>query len=192
MTRIRLQATAVLAALLLALAGAVLLLDDPRPADAIPTPPSPPAADPDRDRPAVDPEITSGAAQRQLDAARERWAAAAIGSYTMRARVSCFCDSETTRPRTLLVRDGRPARYRGKPVAQALRPFASVPRIHARVQQAIDDRVALLTVRYDRRGGVASLYVDSQLHDRRRGAGDHRRPLPAPALTRRPTSIRPR
>lgn len=152
-TRIRprialLLATAVLLGGAAAVAGA--------PAGAIPTPPSPPTAR----QPPVDPAIADGSAQRALDAARERWAEAEIGSYAMRARISCFCDRQTTRPRTLVVRDGRPARVRGKPVPVALRPYATVSRLFARVQAAIDDRVALLTVRYDRRGVVRGLYVD--------------------------------
>ncbi|MDO8186494.1 DUF6174 domain-containing protein [Conexibacter sp. JD483] len=162
MTRVRLNITpaaavrAALAALLLAL---VTSAPAAAPAGAIPTPPSPPAADPDRQQ--VDPGIADGDAQRRLDAARERWAAAGIDAYTMRVRIGCFCDRATTTPRTLTVRDGRPARTHGRRTPAALRPYASVPRIYARVQQAIDDRVALLTVRYDRRGLVTSLYVDT-------------------------------
>jgi len=154
-------------ALLLALAGSTSAA---APTAAIPTPPSPPAADPDRQP--VDPGIADGSAQRALDAARERWAAAGIDSYAMRVRISCFCDRATTTPRTLVVRDGRPAGgRRARRTPAALRPYASVPRIFARVQRAIDDRVALLTVRYDRRGLPTSLYVDTSfaIADEERG-----------------------
>ena len=165
MTRLVLLALALLS---LAVAAA--------PAGAIPTPPSPPAARPQP----VDPEIASGAARRALDAARARWTAAGIDSYAMRARISCFCGREVTRPRTLVVRDGRPARVRGRAVPAPLRPYATVPRLFARVQAAIDDRVALLTVRYDRRGVVTSLYVDVSftITDEERGITvDRFRPL---------------
>lgn len=160
MTRTRLHVAAALAALLLALAAAA-------PSGAIPTPPSPPAADPGGKQPPVDPGIADGSEQRRLDAARERWAAAAIGSYRMRVRVSCFCGRAVTRPRTVVVRGGRPVR----PVSAITRPYATVPRLFARVQAAIDARVALMTVRYDRRGVVASLYVDSSfmIADEERG-----------------------
>jgi hypothetical protein len=161
-SRIRTRAALLLAAA--SLAGTVVVAV---PAGAIPTPPVPPDA---HERP-VDPEIANGSAQRALDAARERWAAAAIGSYAMRARISCFCDRQTTRPRTLVVRDGRPARVGGRAVPAALRPYATVPRLFARVQAAIDARVALLTVRYDRHGVVNSLYVDTSfmIADEERG-----------------------
>ncbi|MDO9409752.1 DUF6174 domain-containing protein [Patulibacter sp.] len=112
-----------------------------------------PAAEPD----GPDPSIADGRAQRALDAARERWAARGLRSYRMRPALSCFCPPEVRAPRTVQVRRGRPVGA----VPDALRRFATVPRLFARVQEAIDAGVASLTVSYaSGTGRPTSLSVD--------------------------------
>jgi hypothetical protein len=95
----------------------------------------------------VDPEITDGSAQRMLDAAEARWRTAGIRSYDFRVQLLCFCRPDVRAPRVLRVRRGRPL-----DPPRHLREVATVPRMHRLVQEAIDERVAGLTVRYGRRG----------------------------------------
>ncbi|MGB7161267.1 MAG: DUF6174 domain-containing protein [Tepidisphaeraceae bacterium] len=103
-----------------------------------------------------DPQIRDGSAQRELDAARERWREYAAASYRMRVRVQCFCPQEITRPRMLIVRSGHPV----GPIPAHLRPYATVPRLFARIQDAIDGSVAQLTTEYGRHGLPRTIYVD--------------------------------
>ena len=105
------------------------------------------AASPAPGQDGVDPEIADGSAQRALDAARERWRDAAIGSYRFRVRIECFCGPSFTRPAVIVVRHGRPV-----DPPRRLRGVATVPRLHRVVQGAIEDRVDGLSVRYGRRG----------------------------------------
>lgn len=105
---------------------------------------------------AVDPSIADGSAQRSLDAARERWAAHGVVSYRMRVGVRCFCPRQFTTPRPLTVREGRPV----APVPRHLRAYATVPRLFAFVQRAIDGRAALLTVRYGPHGVPRVVSID--------------------------------
>ena len=106
----------------------------------------------------VDPAIADGSAQRELDAARERWRAAGIRSYRFEARIECFCAPGTRRPELIVV-------HRGKPIdpPARLRAIATVPRLLRKVQGAIDDRVARLSVRYGRRGVPRSIAIDRSL-----------------------------
>ncbi|MDO8213875.1 DUF6174 domain-containing protein [Conexibacter sp. CPCC 206217] len=119
------------------------------------------------DRP--DPRITDGTAQRRLDAARERWEKLGARSYRMRVRVSCFCPEGITRPRTIIVRRGRPV----APVPEHLRPYATVPRLFTTVQDAIDARVARLTAQYTSVGVPKTIFVDRSfmIADEERGVG---------------------
>jgi hypothetical protein len=103
----------------------------------------------------VDPGIADGSAQRELDAARTRWRAGAIRSYRFKLRIVCFCAPAFRRPAKIVVWRGRPV----DPPAR-LRAVASVPRLQSRVQDAIDDRVAGLSVRYGRRGVPRSIAID--------------------------------
>jgi hypothetical protein len=105
----------------------------------------------------VDPEIADGSAQRALDAARERWRDAAIGSYRFRIRILCFCAPRFTRPAVIVVRDGRPV-----DPPRRLRRVATVPRLQRAVQEAIDDRVDGLSVRYGRRGVPRGVAIDHE------------------------------
>lgn len=116
-----------------------------------------------------DARILDGTAQRSLDAARERWHALGAGSYRMRVRVQCFCPREITRPHVITVRGGRPV----APVPEHLRPYATVPRLFARVQDAIDARVAALTAEYTARGIPRTIFVDRSfmIADEERGVG---------------------
>ncbi len=66
--------------------------------------------------------------------------------------------------------------------------------LRAQVQQAIDDRVALLStvsLAAARTTSPASTSTPAS-HDRRRGAGDHDRPLQTPALIAAQRQLRPR
>jgi hypothetical protein len=123
--------------------------------------------------PAVpDPRITDGSAQRALDGARERWRALGARSYRMRVRLQCFCPHEITRPRTLTVRRGKPV----GPVPSHLRPYATVPRLLATVQRAIDEKVAGLTAEYNRHGIPTTIFIDRsfRIADEEHGIGADR------------------
>ncbi|ADB49149.1 DUF6174 domain-containing protein [Conexibacter woesei] len=133
------------------------------------TPASAPAATPPGPDGKPDARILDGTAQRNLDAARERWHALGATSYRMRVRVQCFCPREITRPRTLAVRRGKPV----APVPEHLRPYATVSRLFARVQEAIDARVAALTAEYTATGVPRTIFVDRSfmIADEERGVG---------------------
>jgi len=110
-----------------------------------------------KDPEAPDPSIADGRAQRALDRARERWAARGPRGYRMRLRLACFCPPEVTAARTVRVRRGRSTGT----VPEVLRPFATVPRLFARVQAAIDAGAASLTVTYATgTGRPTSLAID--------------------------------
>ena len=87
---------------------------------------------------------------------RERWARHDVSSYRMRVGVRCFCPREYTTPRPLTVRRGKPV----APVPQHLRAYATVPRLFAFVQRAIDGRAALLTARYGPHGLPREISID--------------------------------
>jgi hypothetical protein len=107
----------------------------------------------------VDPDITDGTAQRQLDAARAKWKAKAPGSYQMRVQRSCFCPTQYTKARTVVVRGGKIAR-----AAEEVRDFATVPRLFKIVQNAIKAKVSVLLVDYDaKRGFPRKVRVDTSL-----------------------------
>jgi hypothetical protein len=94
-------------------------------------------------------------AQRDLDAARERWREGHVRDYHFSVERVCFCTPAFRGPATIVVRDGAPL----DPPA----PFeevATVPRLHAIVQTAIDDHVDRLTVAYDELGVPRSIDVD--------------------------------
>ena len=102
----------------------------------------------------VDPSITDGSAQRALDAARERWRAAAVRSYSVGVRRSCFCPQ--TKVVRVVVRGGVLARS----TPEDVRAFATVPRQFALVQKAIDGRYAALSARYGSRGNPVAINLD--------------------------------
>lgn len=104
----------------------------------------------------TDPAIVDGTAQRELNAARERWKASGTRSYRMRVALECFCPTEIRRPRTLTVRDGRPV----PSTPRHLRRYATVSRQFARIQEAIDVRARILTVAYRPDGAPRRIYVD--------------------------------
>lgn len=95
-----------------------------------------------------DPRITDGSAQRALDAARSTWRAQKVADYRIRVALSCFCPEDIRRPVTLTIRGGKPLK-----APEHLRDVASVTRLFRTVQAAIDDKVAMLDVRYDTRRG---------------------------------------
>ena len=104
---------------------------------------------------AADPDVESGAAQRALNEAREAWTARDLDDYDFRVERSCFCPVSYTRPRDVKVRDGKPVAGGKK-----IRPYATVPRIFALIQGAIDERADILDVRYGPGGVPRAVYVD--------------------------------
>ena len=103
-----------------------------------------------------DPGITDGTEQRRLDAARAQWRAAGPPrSYDFRVRLSCFCSPETTAPRTIKVRRSKPVRP-----PSHLRDVATVLRLFREIQEAIDGKVASLSVVYGSRGMPRQIAID--------------------------------
>jgi hypothetical protein len=98
-----------------------------------------------------DPDITSGAAARNLAAAVDRWRAAKVRSYGYDVRVSCFCAPGG--PERVVVRGGRPRKG-------ASEQFGSVPRLHRLVRRKIQERVESLEVDYDKRGVPRRISID--------------------------------
>jgi hypothetical protein len=103
-----------------------------------------------------DPQIADGTEQRRLDSARGVWRGLGIDSYSFRVQRQCFCPTDVTKPRVMVVRKGRPV---GK-IPSHLRAVATVPRLHKMVQEAIDKEVARLDVRYGARGVPTHVYID--------------------------------
>jgi hypothetical protein len=112
-----------------------------------PPPPILPPSTPDR-------SIRDGSAQRKLDRARARWRKAGIHNYRFQLTRQCFCPATS---KVLFVRGDKPV---GAPAD--LRSVATVRRLHRRVQDAIDDRVAGLDVRYDKRGMPRFIGIDGR------------------------------
>jgi hypothetical protein len=103
----------------------------------------------------VDPGIADGMAQKQLDSARQRWQAAQIRDYHFTVERVCFCLPSFRVPATIVVRDDVPL----APPA-AFDDVATVPRLQAIVQKAIDDQVERLNVTYDARGVPREIAID--------------------------------
>lgn len=103
----------------------------------------------------VDPGIADGTAQRQLDAAKQRWQAANVHDYHYTVQRQCFCVPSFVGPASIVVRDDLP---QGTPAG--FEDVATVPRLHAIVQKAIDDRVERLGVVYTARGVPVSIAID--------------------------------
>jgi hypothetical protein len=103
----------------------------------------------------VDPSITNGSAQQQLDGARQRWQTAQIHDYRFTVERLCFCPPPARGPVTIVVRNDTPL----APPAE-FDQVATIPKLHAVVQQAINDRVERLTVSYDARGVPLSIAID--------------------------------
>jgi hypothetical protein len=103
----------------------------------------------------VDDSIEDGSAARRLAQARATWADKKLRSYRFRLQLGCFCAPDTTKPRRITVR-------KGKPVAppRHLRPYATVPRLFAVIADAIDKRASGLTVKYGKTGMPRSIAVD--------------------------------
>lgn len=103
----------------------------------------------------VDPGIADGTAQQQLDAAKLRWQAASVSNYHYTVERRCFCVPSFAGPATIVVRDDLP-----QATPAGFEEVATVPRLHAIVQKAIDDRVERLGVAYDARGVPLSIAID--------------------------------
>jgi hypothetical protein len=111
----------------------------------------PPQPQPPQGKP--DPSIRDGSAQRALDRARRRWRRAGVHNYRFRITRSCFCPPSDDP--VIFVRDDRPLN-----ATSSTRHVATVPRLHRRVQEAIDDEVDGLEVRYDKRGIPREIGID--------------------------------
>ena len=118
----------------------------PAAAQSPPPQPQPPQGKPD-------PSIRDGSAQRALDRAKRRWRRAGIHNYRFELSRSCFCPP--TEDPVFFVRNDRPLN-----ATSSTRHVATIPRLHRRVQDAIDDRVDGLEVRYDRRGIPREIGID--------------------------------
>jgi hypothetical protein len=130
---------------LTAAAAAVLVLAGASSAAAqTPLPPRP-----------VDPGIANGTAQQELNAARQRFQAAQIPDYHFAIERLCFCPPESRGPATIVVRN-----HAALAPPASFVEVATVPKLHAVVQKAIDDRVERLTVTYDARGVPLSISID--------------------------------
>jgi hypothetical protein len=92
---------------------------------------------------------------RHASPARAHWREHGPRKYTFRLQLSCYCTSDAVRPRTFVVRHGKP-RHPPKGWKYA----ATAPRLFKLVQKAIDDRPAQLFVRYRRNGMLKQLAVD--------------------------------
>ncbi len=103
----------------------------------------------------VDPSIADGSAQKALDAAKQRWRRHGPRSYSYRLQLSCYCTTDALRPRTFVVRDGKP---RNPP--KGWRGQATVPRLFRLVQRAIDERADEIHVEYRANGSLKVLSVD--------------------------------
>jgi hypothetical protein len=107
---------------------------------------------PNRD---VDPGITDGSLQRELNKARERWRAGGLRSYSYRLQLSCFCSTDATRPRNFVVRRGRP-----QSPPKGFRDVATVPRLFKLIQREIDRKADGLDVEYRANGSPKVIAVD--------------------------------
>jgi hypothetical protein len=94
----------------------------------------------------------SASSADQLEDAREKWSRERIASYSFTVRVGCFCPGDTRGPFRVTVSNGAvtsitdPAT--GAPRAASRFVPLTVEALFARVQQAIDDGVEELDVRY--------------------------------------------
>jgi hypothetical protein len=104
----------------------------------------------------TDPSITNGTQGRALAAARARFAATHTRTYSFRAALSCFCPENYRTARAFRVRAGRPVAA----PPQHLRDVATVGRMFARIQRAIDAKVSGLTVSYAANGVPTRIAID--------------------------------
>ena len=105
-----------------------------------------------------DPRIVNGSVQRALDGARKRWKHAGVASYSYKLDVSCFCPPMNDI--RMVVRNRRPS-------GQTRRGYddqATIPRVFATIQDAIDAKVAKLDVTYGARGVPRRVYIDRDDH----------------------------
>ena len=114
-------------------------------AQAPPQPQPFPGSEPDK-------SILDGSAQRKLDHARKRWRRAGIHNYRFQLTRQCFCPPDEPGP-------VRPRRQAGR-ADRRRKSVATVRRLHRRIQDAIDDRVSGISVRYDKRGMPRSIGLD--------------------------------
>ncbi len=101
-----------------------------------------------------DPTITNGDAQRALTSARSKWKSQGVPSYVYNLSRNCFCPPTTDVK--IVVRRGVPA----KSTRKDLLSQATVPRLFRTIQEAIDDKVAKLVVKYGKRGVPRDIFID--------------------------------
>jgi len=94
------------------------------------------------------PRIADGRAATALEHARERWAAMRLADYAFTVGWECACE-EPRDPPVVVVRGGIPV-----DPPSAVRHVATVERLFALVERAIDERDHVLRVRYDGRTGL--------------------------------------
>jgi hypothetical protein len=104
----------------------------------------------------ADPSITDGSAQRALDAARARWRDVGPANYSYRTRLFCFCTADALKPHMFVVRNRKP---RHRPPKE-LRGLATGWRLFKLVQDAIDEKVDGLSVKYRKNGMLKEIEVD--------------------------------
>jgi hypothetical protein len=147
--------------------------------------------------PPTGPATPEGLSQEELDQLQsdlsaniEKWQISAPLDYSMEFSVTCFCPTTVTAPVTIVVRDPdtiESINYveTGEPVAENPDVYLTVGGIFDRIQEAIDMRVASLTVSYDPDLGYPTdVYIDRDfmMADEERGFTVSSL-MPIPALT---------
>ena len=74
--------------------------------------------------------------QAQLDAARAKWEATGILNYSYKISRICFCPTEYTRPRNIVVQNGKPVKRRS---TKNYRDVDTVEELFDEAQAALDD-----------------------------------------------------
>jgi Family of unknown function (DUF6174) len=102
----------------------------------------------------VAPSAAQATPQSDLDAAKAKWADQGFANYRVTVQVGCFCPQEYTRPYLVHVRDGKPVQP-----SKYIKRYASVPRLFATIQSAIDGE-GDLSVSYGARGVPTQIGLD--------------------------------
>lgn len=105
--------------------------------------------------PGVDDSIENGTAAAALAAAREKWRKHGLRSYRFRQSLICFCATQYTRARKIVVRRGRPVHP-----PQFHKPYATAERLFKTIEGAIRRRISGLRVSYGKNGFPRSIAMD--------------------------------
>jgi hypothetical protein len=104
--------------------------------------------------------------QAELNANIEKWRQAGLSDYTFEFRVNCFCPTSITAPVRINVQDATTLESvsyveTGEPVTEDLDLYLTVGGMFDMIQEAIDMRVASLTVSYEPELGYpTNVFVD--------------------------------